>query len=303
MNFKEDAMILLLPVVCESIHSLKILNLLMRTNKRLSTEANNFHTISTVVKNMSAMNQKTICKLFILRKGDFKIPFIYNKLLYSSRVFHRTNIFSPYGAFKRSIILHGSVSGISEQFHRRMIRSNAMKLACARLRGEKHQELEARRNRIKQIRQDLGIVECGEHWVTDAEQNYLDSSFIGRLNSAYRDHKLMAHYMAGILYLTENTFRTVALKDLRHPSTLTEDEKYYILCKNIVYEHFLFNYTNYLTLLYQNLVDTVGIQYLFDLPSVWPWKHFSNRFFVVDQENISEENKLRFRMDHDVLYE
>jgi hypothetical protein len=65
----------------------------------------------------------------------------------------------------------------------------------------------------------------------------------------------------------------------------------------------LFNYTNYLTLLYQNLVDTVGIQYLFDIPSVWPWKNFSNRFFVVDQENISEENKLRFRMDHDVLYE
>ena len=165
--------------------------------------------------------------------------------------------------------------------------------------------LNGRDKDIEQIMKDLNIHldYIDQHRKTDAEKQYLRYSYIGKLNPTYVDHKFMAHNVSGILLHADNTFRRIASKD---SALISKQEELFVLGKNIAYEHFLFNYTNYLDIIHNSKVgvdfDGNKVQYLFKPPSVWPWVITSPHIDMVYDPDTNEESYLAFRVAHDVLY-
>ena len=294
MASNEDVMVLMLSMIVQHLDSLGSLNRLIRTNKRLNIEAGNTYTISNVIENMEWMNWKSLSKLFVL-PGKMKPSHLVNKNGHLS--LHRHSCkhqYFPRDAFSASLAINLTVHRINEVFLIRQHRSNVMKgLNVSKIRKQD----------IEQIMKDLDLRQEAIHHITDAERNYLRHSFIGILNPIFIDHKFMAHTISGILLHKDNTFRRIASTD---SALLSKEEKLFVLGKNIAYEIFLLNHTNYLDIIRESRtevdLDYHKVQYLFKPPSVWPWVTNSPRVNAAYDPDTNEQAYLAFRVDHDILY-
>jgi hypothetical protein len=126
------------------------------------------------------------------------------------------------------------------------------------------------------------------------------------MDPIYRDKRLMNMHKAGLLAIPENVFRRVAITDMTEPATLTSSERLMILKYNIAWEHYLLNYTNFRSLqqsVRHVIVDPYHVQFLFPLPTSWPWiaKTCPN---VEKDYNIDEimQKWGEYRQVHDELY-
>ena len=294
MDSTEDVLVSMLSIIAHNLDSLGSLNRLIRTNKRLKVEAGNTYIISKVIPNMKWMNWKSLSKLFVL-PGKMKPSHLVNDNSHFSphRHSYRHQCF-PKDAFCASIAIHLSVHRINEVFLIRQRRGILLKGSCVS---------KGRKQDIEQIMKDLDLSKRRINRITDAERNYLRHSFIGELNPIYRDHKFMAHTISGILLHRDNTFRRIACMD---SVLLSKEEQLFVLGKNIAYENFLFNHTNYLDIIQESGLavdlDNKKVQYLFKPPSLWPWVTNSPRMNVAYDPDTNEQAYLAFRVDHDVLY-
>jgi len=311
MGSTGDVVLLMVSVITEKLDSLGALNRLIRTNKKLNVEANRICTISKVVSNMQGMNRRALFRLFVLPSRKVFADYVVDNELYPPGLFSCKHSFTPSDAFKCSLLMNDSIRNINRLSGIRKNQSNTMRLVWAskkKMAQNKCEAREAREYEIKIIHESLHMKHNEFHtsYVTDAETKYLNDSWIGHLNFTYRDHKFIAHHLAGILHHPDNTFQMVALKDMQDWSSLSQDERLYILGKNIAYEHFLFNYTNYLDILHDNDIDVSqyenDVQYLFKPPSVWPWVDASPSFHVVYDNDTNEEEYDKFREYSDTLY-
>ena len=293
-----DVVLLMISVITENLDSLSALNRLIRTNKKINVEAKRICTISKVVSNMQGMNRRALMRLFVLPSKKIFADYVVDNELYPPGLFSSKDSFTPIDAFQSSLLMNDSISNINRLFCIRKKQSNTMRLVWAskqNMEQTKFEAREARAKEIKTIHESLHMKhdDFQNSYVTEAETRYLNDSLIGHLNFTFRDHKFIAHNLAGILHHPDNTFQMVALKDMRDPSSLSYDERIFILGKNIAYEHFLFNYTNYLEILRVNDLDVSqyenDVQYLFKPPSVWPWVDESPAFHAVYNDDTNEE--------------
>ena len=302
-----DIITLMLSVITEKLDSLGALNRLIRTNKTLKVEANRHCFISKVVSNMQGMNRRALLRLFVLPSRKVFADYIVDNELYPQGLFSCKQSFTPIDALTCSLLMNGSIRNINRLSGIRKKQSNTMRLVWM----SKNNSREAREYEIKTIHESLFIKQFENCVVTEAETRYLNDSWIGHLNFTYRDHKFIAHHLAGILNHPDNTFQMVALKDMQDEkyarSSLSQDERLFILGKNLVYEHFLLNYTNYLEILHSNDLDVNQyeneVQYLFKPPSIWPWVDASPSFHAVYDEDTNQEEYDNFREYTDTLYQ
>jgi hypothetical protein len=133
----------------------------------------------------------------------------------------------------------------------------------------------------------------------------------------------MALHTSGLLNGMKNTFARVARLDMASPDMLTHSERLLILRHKIAWEHYLLNHTNY-TALQTDSID--NIEFLFPLPSKWPWissqnskAHIARRIHMDDIDVASSQNSSAYiaqlhkdkidvawydwRERHDSLYE
>ena len=114
----------------------------------------------------------------------------------------------------------------------------------------------------------------------------------------------MALHTSGLLNGMKNTFARVARLDMASPDMLTHSERLLILRHKIAWEHYLLNHTNY-TALQTDSID--NIEFLFPLPSKWPWISSSQNSFSYVAQRIHKDNIdvawYDWRERHDSLYE
>jgi hypothetical protein len=115
----------------------------------------------------------------------------------------------------------------------------------------------------------------------------------------------MALHNAGLLM--DSTFLRVALTDMRHPHLLTKSEQLLVLRHNIAWEHYLFNFTNFISvvaLVEPFVVDVEHVHTLFPLPTRWPWVTTGQAPHTVENFRVDNLDAawVRWRDTHDVLY-
>jgi hypothetical protein len=118
----------------------------------------------------------------------------------------------------------------------------------------------------------------------------------------------MALYNAGLLRGDECSFKHVARIDMTAPDTLTHSERMLVLRHNVAWEHYLFNFTNFIALLasIEDLVRDVNhVESLFPLPTRWPWMTHSCMPHDVGQIDATTLHTrwYRWREAHDFLYD
>jgi hypothetical protein len=160
--------------------------------------------------------------------------------------------------------------------HVRHRRSVAMQAAWHRKKELLAKQKRARMCEIDQIHADLLILPSSTRVKTDAEMYYETFGIVKRLSSVYRTKRLGALHSAGILHMggDANSFLRVARVDMSDPDTLTHTERLFVLRHNVAWENYLFNHTNFaeaLLLVADVIVDISHIEFLFPLPSHWPW--------------------------------
>jgi hypothetical protein len=313
MDSKGGIVQLMISVIAENLDSLGALNRLMRTNKHLSIESSTTCTISSVVQNMDGMDRKALWKLFVL---PGKVPRRHEVInsnvsgVYSN-VFRMSlpnpsneQFFSPVDAFKSAMIIHRTTNLMNRESLIRKKGSTSMKLVWALKKKALQDLVDARGCEIKKIHESLGIEDDQLEFrhISHTENTYIQSDCITELNRTYRDYKFIAQDKAGILHHPDNTFRMVAVKEYQYRENLNNDERLYILKKNIAYKHFLYNYTNYLDIIEKHQITTEMVQWLFPPPSVWPWVDGSRRVEVEYNDKTNEEDYGKFRSRVDPLY-
>ena len=293
----------MISVIAENLNSLGALNRLIRTNKCLSVESSKDSIFFSVVQNMDGMSRKRLWKLFGL---PVKLPpahLVFESYRYPPGLFSSKYSFSPAEAFKSALLINYTTARINSSYITRKKQSESMKITWALKKKTIQDVLDARQDEIKTIYASIGINydELNKHPrnVTESEELYLKHNVVTDLNYTLRDFKIIAHAGAGILNLEDNAFMKLAVKDLKDSKNLTNDEKLYILGKNIAYEHFLFNYTNYLDIMHKNALDVMGyddeVQWLFKPPSVWPWMNGAPCIDMPFEEEENSEDYLEFR--------
>ncbi|KAJ1467112.1 hypothetical protein T484DRAFT_1756121 [Baffinella frigidus] len=327
----EEILVLLLPIIAESIDSLNSLNLLMRTSKSLRVAASDPRLITSVVGNMHARSNTVIRKLFVL-PANVILPFSMLPCPYRQhRLVPRCSVLE---SFRVAVVVHEGVRGMSQAFHRRQRRSIAMKLVWKKKRDEMERRWQARRRDIEQIHADLLMVPSSDHVTTTAELRYLSFGDVNGLSAVYRDNRknlakplsksspitlyyvltlhhkpgFMALYNAGLLYMQECSFLRVARVDLTAPDTLTRSQRLLVLRHNIAWEHYLVNFTNFITvvtLLQGAVTDMHHVESLFPLPSKWPWRALLSDIHVVGHTNANNLERMwvDWRERHDFLYD
>jgi len=298
----------MLSVIAENLNSLSALNRLIRTNKRLSVESSTDSMFSSVAENMDGMSRKRLWKLFGL---PVKLPpahLVFESYRYPPGLFSSKYSFSPAEAFKSALLINYTTARINSSYITRRKQSESMKITWALKKKKIQDVLDARQDEIKTIYASICINydELNKHPrnVTESEEMYLKHNIVLDLNYTFRDFRIIAHADAGILNLEDNAFMKVAVKDLKDFTNLTKDEKLYILGINIAYEHFLFNYTNYLDIIHTNGLDVNGyddeVQWLFKPPSVWPWVNGApciNMPYEDEYENSEDYSEFREFVD------
>ena len=299
-----DTMGLVMSVIAENFTSLRTLNILARSCKTLQVSAGDPRLVSIVIAKALPMTKTTLRRLFVLSK-QVDLPFLMLPCPYIIlRVIPRCSVSVAFGI---AMAQHEGIKSMSRAYHTRQRRSDSMKLVWARKKKMHHDRWKARREEVDCIRSDLFIIPSASHLLTNAELWYMALGICNRLDPVYRDKRLMNMHHAGLLSMPENQFRRVAITDMTEPTTLTSCERLLILKHNIAWEHYLLNYTNYKSLqesVRHVIVDPKHIQFLFPLPSSWPWisktspaveKHYEVHEIL---EKWDEWRKL-----HDELYE
>jgi hypothetical protein len=182
----EDVLGLLLPVIIESIYSLKTLNLLLRTSKSLRIAASDPRLLVLILRKMPVMTKTVLRKLFVLPES-LSLPL--EAMMCPYNMFRFVLRCPVFDAFQCAMVLHLSVSGMSKAFHVRQRRSASMKLVWRHKKEHVEQRWHARRCEIEQIYQDIGLIPCKEHTKSDAEIHYMTFGVIKRLSCVYRDKR------------------------------------------------------------------------------------------------------------------
>jgi hypothetical protein len=266
---------MLLPIIAENFLSFDTLNLLARTNKVLRVAVADPRVAVTVAKNVTGMTSTMLRKLFVLPRRIWLPGIVIVQCL--DRTVHFIPQLLVLHAFNKAMVVHGSMSGMQHAFHVRNRRSAAMKLVWKQKKELLAAQKETRRCEIDKIHSDLCIIPSSDHERTPAELDYEEFGITKRLGRVYCSKRLMALHTAGILNvegLDPNTFLRVALIDMTYPDTLTHTERLFVLRHNIAWEHYLFNYTDFCDTLVgvlDMIADVDHIEFLFELPSKWPW--------------------------------
>jgi hypothetical protein len=118
----------------------------------------------------------------------------------------------------------------------------------------------------------------------------------------------MALHNAGLLHGDTCSFRRVARIDMTAPDTLTHNERMLVLHHNIAWEHYLFNFTNFIALMasIEDVVTDINyVESLFPLPTTWPWLAPSSGTYDVGRINVDglHTRWYKWRETHDFLYE
>jgi hypothetical protein len=156
----------------------------------------------------------------------------------------------------------------------------------------------------------LMIFPSSDHVQTDAEMYYDKYAIIKPIGTVYRNKRLFALNSAGILHIggaVVNSFLRVARVDMNDPVKLTHTERLFVLRHSIAWQHYLYNYTNFaeaLMLVADVIVDINHIEFLFPLPSHWPWIREQRvapvQQFMADELPDMFEHWLK---QHQILYE
>ena len=298
---------MLLPIIAEGFDSFNTLNLLARSSKTIRLDA---QIVSTVAKNAKPMTKKAVRKLFVL-PCSVKLSYIHHPFVYTT--FHMVPRCKVLHALEQALVTHGSLFGMANAVHTRERRSIAMKLAWGKRKELLSAQKRARRCELEQIRADLLIIPCSDHITTDAEVYYETYGIVKRLGRVYRNKRLMALHSAGLLHIrggAVNSFLRVSRVDMTEPDTLTHTERLFILRHNIAWEHYIFNYSDFSAALFRVadiIVDIDHVEFLFPLPSHWPWtcqadpcsvKHFISgdlpdmfQQWIADHEALYDEDQ------------
>ncbi len=118
----------------------------------------------------------------------------------------------------------------------------------------------------------------------------------------------MALHTSGLLNGMKNTFARVARLDMASPDMLTHSESLLILRHKIAWEHYLLNHTNFTALLCEagDQTDSIdNIEFLFPLPSKWPWISSQNITHIARRIHMDDIDVVWYdwRERHDSLYE
>jgi len=290
-------------LIAENFTSLRTLNILSRSCKSLQITAGDPRLVSIVVAHMPSMTKTTLRRLFVL-SNRVHLPFLMLPCPYAIlRVIPRCSVVV---AFDIAMLQHQGIKTMSRAYHIRKRRSESMKLMWVYKKKVQEDRWKARREELNCIRSDLCMIPCASHVSTDAELCYSAFGICNRLSSVYRDKRFMKMHKAGLLVTPENVFRRVAITDMTEPATLTSAERLLVLKHNIAWEHYLLNYTNYVSLqarVRHVIADPKHVQFLFPLPSSWPWitstRPTTEMHYEVDE---IPQKWMEWRDLHDGLY-
>ena len=299
---------MLLPIIAESFDSFNTLNLLARTNTTLQVATGDHRLVCTVAKKSQPMTKTALRRLFVL-PGTVNLSYMFLPSVYTIfRIVPRCRVID---AFQQAMATHGNVQRMAATFHVRQRRSVAMKEVWKRKKELLATQKDARRGEVEQIRSELFIIPCSGHIPIDAESYYELYGVVKRLGRVYRNKRLMALHTAGLLHIEGgdmNTFLRVARVDMTDPRMLTHAENLLILRHNIAWEHYLFNYSNFQTAMISIadvITDIDHIEFLFPLPTRWPWIGGDGTLHSVEQFQATELSELfhHWLAEHDTLYE
>jgi hypothetical protein len=269
----DNTIALLLPIIATRFISFKTLNILARSSKTLWFATRDDQLYQSVATNAKGMSKTALRKLFVIPRF-VKLSYMYRRAFYTIiRIKPRCKIIH---AFELAMKIHGNVAVMAAAVHIRQRRSFSMKLVWERRKAIQAAEKNERRREINEIKEQLLMIHSLNHITTDAELNYETYGVIKQISRVYRNKRLMALKNAGLLNIggcVSNSFLRVA-RDMTDPDKRSHTEKLFILRHCMAWEHYLLNYTNYrqtLLSVADIITDVDHVEFLYPLPTRWPW--------------------------------
>jgi hypothetical protein len=305
----DNTIAVVLPIIATRFISFKTINLLARVNKTLWFATRDDQLYESVAKIAKGISKTAARKLFVIPRC-VKLSYMYSRPVYAViRIEPRCKMIR---VFELAMKIHGNVAVMAAAVHIRQRRSVSMKLVWERRKAIQAAEKNERRREIDDIRAELFIIPSYGHTTTDAELNYETYGVIKQISRVYRNKRLMALKNAGLLNIgggVSNSFIRVVRVDMTDPDKRSHTEKLFILRHCMAWEHYLLNYTNYRQTLLSVaavITDVDHVEFLYPLPTRWPWICQQAKPLDVVHEVSAAELPAIFHSwlaQHDYLYE